>query len=276
MQPVSQDFVASGKPTYIVANAGVKYLDISDGKRYRQTTIPYGSNWVQIQKEQVFIPITGGGTVTSVGLGVPVGPNTALGVSGSPVTTSGTIQLTFNGAANQYVRGDGTLGTTPLGTVTSVGLNMPSAFTVTNSPVTTSGTLTVTGAGAATDYIRGDGSLAAFPTIPTVTPSALTKTDDTNVTLTLGGSPNTALLAATSLTLGWSGTLAITRGGTGLNTLGSALQYLRVNAGATALEYATLPATTTVSGRKGDINVVTSGSNYEVQNAILPFLLMGC
>lgn len=31
----------------------------------------------------------------------------------------------------------------------------------------------------------------------------------------------------------------------------------------------------TVTGRKGDVNVVTSGTNYEVQNAILPFLLMG-
>ena len=44
---------------------------------------------------------------------------------------------------------------------------------------------------------------------------ALTKTDDTNVTLTLGGSPSTALVAATSLTLGWTGTLAVARGGTG-------------------------------------------------------------
>jgi hypothetical protein len=45
--------------------------------------------------------------------------------------------------------------------------------------------------------------------------AALTKTDDTNVTLTLGGSPTTALLAATSLTLGWTGSLAVARGGTG-------------------------------------------------------------
>src|ERR1051326_7191724 len=50
------------------------------------------------------------------------------------------------------------------------------------------------------------------------TPTALTKTDDTNVTLTLGGSPATALLAATSLTLGWTGQLAIGRGGTGAAT----------------------------------------------------------
>jgi microcystin-dependent protein len=44
-----------------------------------------------------------------------------------------------------------------------------------------------------------------------ITSSALTKTNDTNVTLTLGGSPSTSLLAATSLTLGWSGTLAAGR-----------------------------------------------------------------
>ena len=44
-----------------------------------------------------------------------------------------------------------------------------------------------------------------------ITPAALTKVDDTNVTLTLGGSPSTSLLAATSLTLGWTGTLADAR-----------------------------------------------------------------
>ena len=65
--------------------------------------------------------------------------------------------------------------------------------------------------GTTSQYFRGDLSLATFPTIPTVTPSALTKTDDTNVTLTLGGSASTSLLAATSLTLGWTGTLADSR-----------------------------------------------------------------
>jgi hypothetical protein len=48
--------------------------------------------------------------------------------------------------------------------------------------------------------------LVASATLPASSVSsgaALTKTDDTNVTLTLGGSPSTALLAASSLTLGW-------------------------------------------------------------------------
>ena len=62
-------------------------------------------------------------------------------------------------------------------------------------------------------------TLASLQTqITNVTGSALTKTDDTNVTLTLGGSPTTALLNAASLTLGWTGTLATTRGGTGLSS----------------------------------------------------------
>jgi hypothetical protein len=49
--------------------------------------------------------------------------------------------------------------------------------------------------------------------------SALTKTNDTNVTLTLGGTPTTALLQATSITAGWTGQLGVTRGGTGLATV---------------------------------------------------------
>lgn len=53
-------------------------------------------------------------------------------------------------------------------------------------------------------------------------PAALTKTDDTNVTLTLGGSAATALLNAASLTLGWTGTLAVARGGIGTGTAGIA------------------------------------------------------
>ena len=66
-------------------------------------------------------------------------------------------------------------------------------------------------AGLITDYYRGDKTFQPFPSIPVVTPAALTKVDDTNVTLTLGGTPTLALLQAASLTLGWTGTLADAR-----------------------------------------------------------------
>jgi hypothetical protein len=49
------------------------------------------------------------GTVTSVALTVP----SAFSVSGSPITSSGTLAITGAGTTAQYVRGDGTLATMP-------------------------------------------------------------------------------------------------------------------------------------------------------------------
>lgn len=166
------------------------------------------------------------------------------------------------------------------------------------------------------------GDLSGTLSTATVIGYPLTKVDDTNVTLTLGGSPTQALLDPVSLTLGWTGTLAVTRGGTGLaslsqgdmlyasaantlsvlskdinttryisnggtsfnpiwdqinlvngvigtlpahhggtglSALGSASQLLRVNAGATALEYFT-PSYPTGSGTNTYIAYWT-GSN---------------
>lgn len=67
----------------------------------------------------------------------------------------------------------------------------------------------------------GTGVVSAAPVWATIagsdiTGAALSKTDDTNVTMTLGGSPTTALLRAASMTLGWTGQLSATRGGSGV------------------------------------------------------------
>lgn len=80
--------------------------------------------------------------------------------------------------------------------------------------------------GGASNYLKQSSSGAAITvgTIPAsdiASGAALTKTNDTNVTLTLGGTPSTSLLVATSLTLGWTGTLANTRGGTGADSSAS-------------------------------------------------------
>ena len=77
----------------------------------------------------------------------------------------------------------------------------------------------------------GDGTISAAPIWSTIsgsdiTGAALTKTDDTNVTLTLGGTPATSLLRAASLTLGWTGQLSIARGGTGASTAAAAFDNL--------------------------------------------------
>ena len=95
-------------------------------------------------------------------------------------------------------------------------------FSAGGSPLTTKGDLYTFSTLNARLPVGGNNQiLAADSTEPTglkwinvpatVTPSALTKTDDTNVTLTLGGTPSTSLLQAVSLTLGWTGTLADSR-----------------------------------------------------------------
>jgi hypothetical protein len=66
------------------------------------------------------------------------------------------------------------------------------------------------------DFTYDDGAGTFSAVVPG---AALTKVDDTNVTLTLGGTPTTALARAASLTLGWSGQLGATRGGTGQATV---------------------------------------------------------
>lgn len=87
----------------------------------------------------------------------PAGYLTSSSLSGY---VQNTRTLTINGTTYDLSANR----TWSVGTVTSVGLSMPSAFTVTNSPVIGSGTLTVTGAGLVSQYVRGDGSLANFPT----------------------------------------------------------------------------------------------------------------
>ncbi|HTH22214.1 MAG TPA: hypothetical protein VL854_08355 [Nitrososphaeraceae archaeon] len=104
-------------------------------------------------------------------------------ISGGPISTTGTITTSMN--TNKLV-GRGSIG---IGVMEEITLGTGLSFTGTTLNATAS-----------------------------VTPAALTKIDDTNVTVTLGGSPTTALLQAASLTLGWTGQLSIPRGGHGQNT----------------------------------------------------------
>jgi hypothetical protein len=92
------------------------------------------------------------------------------------------------------------------------------------------------------------------------TPAALTKTNDTNVTLTLGGTPATALLQAASLTLGWTGTLAVGRGGLGISTVPTNGQIPIGNG--TNYTAATITAGTgiTVAVGSGSITLSVSGA----------------
>lgn len=107
------------------------------------------------------------------------------------------------------------------------GINNAASTLTLGGSLATSGAFssTFTMTGATTVTFPTTGTLATTSQIPTVTPAALTKVDDTNVTLTLGGTPTTALLQATSITAGWSGTLSGARGGTGVNNGANTATY---------------------------------------------------
>ncbi len=123
--------------------------------------------------------------------------------------------------------------------------------------LTTAGALTTSGAFASTFTMTGittvtfptSGTLATTAQIPTG--AALTKTDDTNVTLTLGGSPTTALVNAASLTLGWTGQLGLTRGG-------SAASLTASNGG---IVYSTSSALAILSGTATAGQMLQSGAS---------------
>lgn len=167
-------------------------------------------------------------------------PGSSGGGGGSPGGTNGQVQYNNAGTFGGFtVGGDGTLntGTGALTVTKTNGVAFAASATTdtTNAANISSGILPdarlsnviaaggPTGSTTVAPIITYDahGRLTAV-TSATIAPAAgsitggaaLTKTDDTNVTLTLGGTPASALLAATSLTLGWTGTLAAARGGT--------------------------------------------------------------
>lgn len=105
------------------------------------------------------------------------------------------------------------------GTVTSVDLSLPNIFSVTGNPVTTTGTLTATLVSQSQNLVFASPSgSSGVPTFRSLVSNDIPNLDAAKIT---------------------TGSFAIARGGTGLTALGTALQQLRVNAGATALEYFT-------------------------------------
>ena len=120
-----------------------------------------------IAGDKTFTGTTSGITKSMVGLSnvdntsdankpVSTATQTALNLK-QDTLVSGTNIKTINSTT---LLGSGDITT---GTVTSVGVSMPSAFSVASSPITTSGTIAITGAGVVSQYVRGDGSLANFP-----------------------------------------------------------------------------------------------------------------
>jgi hypothetical protein len=145
-----------------------------------------------------------GGTVTSVTASAPIASS---GGNTPNISLTGIVSGTYGGTGVNNGASTLTLG----GNLVTSGA-YASTFTMTALTSVTFPT---------------SGTLATTSQIPAG--AALTESNDTNVTLTLGGSASTALVNAASITAGWTGTLSGTRGGTGVNngastiTLGGSL-----------------------------------------------------
>jgi len=142
------------------------------------------------------------------------------------------------------------------------------------STITLGGSLTTSGAFASTFTMTGittvtfptSGTLATTSQIPTG--AALTRTDDTNVTLTLGGSPTTALVNAASITAGWTGTLAVGRGGLGIATTPTNGQIPIGNGTNYTAAAITQGTGITVTNGAGTITIASSGIGSTIWNDV--------
>ncbi len=223
----------------------------------------------------------GSGTVTSVGLTA----GTGISVSGSPITGSGSITVT-NTAPDQVVTltagSNVTItGTYPSftiaatgggggsGTVTSVGLALPSEFTVTNSPVTTSGTLTGAWASQTQNYVlaspNGSSGTPSFRALVSADIPALNYAPPTSGTDILYGN-------------GTGGFSNVTVG-TGLSFTGGTLsnsapdQTVTLTAGTGISTSGTYPSFTITNTAPDQVVSLTAGANISITGTYPSFTI---
>ena len=165
------------------------------------------------------------------------------------------ININGNTISSTDVGGNIVITPNTVGSIVLDGLNWPQADGTNGQAITT----------------NGAGQLGWTSFGAPYTPAALTSVSDSNVTITLGGTPLTALLQATSITMGWSGLLPISRGGTNTSTLGSSGQLAQSDGTKYSWTTATYPATATATGtilRADGTNWVATTATYPATTTI--------
>ena len=233
---------------------------------------PFTPNYLTSESDPVAIAktvtLTQGAGITITGTATQtIGANPSYTISHSDtssivnIDTTGaqvidTISFDTYGHATAFTLRSLTPSDIGAGTVISVGLAMPAIFSVSGSPVTTSGTLTASLATQSANLVFAGptSGAAATPTFRSLVANDIPSLDASKIT---------------------SGVFPVARGGTGLSALGTANQLIRVNSGATALEYFTPTyltgnQTITLSGDvtgSGDTAIGTTISNNAVTYA---------
>tara|TARA_R110002012_G_scaffold16404_5_gene63446 strand:- start:8441 stop:14704 length:6264 start_codon:yes stop_codon:yes gene_type:complete len=214
--------------------------------------------------------ISATGTVTSVGASHG---GSAFNVTGSPVTSSGTLAITMQGDNTQIIDGEGDLlsisslpFTNNAGTVTSVDVSYnttggsasagSAAFAVTGGAITGSGTIALTSTGTISQYIDGTGKLVAFPTISVPNNGELTINTGTGI----GGGPVTF-----GANQGTNATLSLTNTGVTSLTGGTGIT-VSASTGAVEITADNNGTVTQVSltGNTGTGSAITSSGTFDI------------
>jgi hypothetical protein len=168
----------------------------------------------------------GSGTVTSVGISAPA----FLSVGGSPVTSSGTLALTYSGTALPVANG----GTGQTSANAALNGLLPSQSGQSGKVLSTNGTDTTWTA------VGGTGTVTSVSGTGTVNGISLSGTVTASGSLTLGGA-----LSGVNLTSQVTGTLPVANGGTGQITTTAAFDALAPTQTGNSGKYLTTNGTTT-------------------------------
>jgi len=188
-----------------------------------------------------------GGSVTSVAL---TETGSALSITGSPITGSGTINIAGAGSSSQVILGDLSLATLPVSGVTSVATSNGTFVNVTGGTITSTGTITgdlsATGSPSSSTFLRGDNVWASVPGGYT----SWTLQGDTGTNRTVS-----------------DGTTIDIAGGTGVSTATTATGMTITNTGVTEIAGS---SPISVSGSTGSVTVSYTGgtgtmSSFTVQ-----------
>ena len=198
----------------------------------------------------------GSGTVTSVGLSIP----SAFSVSGSPITTTGTLALTGAGTTSQFIDGTGALQTVTTGTIEgSIAVNQIAVGTAADT-IGGSSSLTFSEALGGLTVTTGATGINPLINLASTTKSISLKVAS-NLQLTIDGGTHTFVFDASSATGGitWpDGTTQTTAAVSGVTSIVAGTNITISPVGGTGA----VTVNSSGGGGSGTVTDISSGGPY--------------